>query len=146
MWVEKKGERFILHCKEFPNCQQVTMAWADRKKLKIDGGVISVKTSGDILTEDREKLRRIITSRLKKRMERQIGDTDEKVLRLFALICALIVYARNQPPALATFFDEVIPDILDSFPLSRWKAILKTSLKDMDTLLHEYYNDLDGIP
>jgi len=58
----------------------------------------------------------------------------------------LIIYARRQPAALGTFFDEIIPDILNSFPLNKWQTTLKKSLKDMDTLLKEHYTDLDNLP
>ena len=60
-------------------------------------------------------------------------------------VCALIVYSRQQPQALADFFDSLIPDIKDTFPLSRWEGILKSGAQDLKAAIEAYYEGIDSI-
>ena len=43
------------------------------------------------------------------------------------------------------FFDEIIPDIIEIFPLSMWRDILKSSAKDLKTAMHEYYEGVENL-
>ena len=138
-WVEEVAGRFVLHCIEVPNSQPMNMQYADRKYLLNNSGNIRLKTQEEI---DAEKYAALIDV-AKTRLSNKVGKYIDMELSQLAFICALIVYARQQPAALGVFFDSLIPDIIDIFPMSRWESILQGFAKDLKQFLTEYYNEID---
>ena len=140
-WVRIINNIFELHCVPVVNSHPVTMSYADREKLIINGGSIRLKTPEEIENERVERLMKIAKSKLTSKM----GELIDLNLSMLAFICALIVYARQQPQQLADFYDSIIPDIKDIFPLSRWETDLTQFGKNLKQFLNEYYNEIDGI-
>ena len=138
-WVEETAGRFVLHCIEVPNSQLVIMQYSDRKYLLNNSGNIRLKTQQEI---DAEKYAALIDG-AKTRLSNKVGKYIDLELSQLAFICALIVYARQQPAALGAFFDSLIPDIKDIFPMSRWELILQDFAKDLKQFVTEYYNEID---
>ena len=142
-WVETVQGGFVIHCVEIPNSRYIEMSYADRKNLVFNSDTLRVKTAEEIHTETHESGEVVLKTKLRTRLKAALGDVQDQQMQILAFVCALIVYSRQQPQVLADFFDEIIPDIKDCFPLNRWEAILKSGGKDLKTALIEYYEELD---
>jgi len=141
IWVRKTASGFQLHCVEVPGSQLVQMTYADRKNLTTNGGAVRIKTAEELEAERITKLVKLAKSKLSSRW----GEMVDLQLAELAMIAALIVYARNQPPQLGEFFDSIIPNILDAFPLNRWETILQNFLSDLKQFISDYYSEIDSI-
>jgi len=144
-WVEPKADGFVLHCVEVPGSKYLEFDYADRKRLILNGSSLRLKTATEIKNEDTEKKIRILKNKLRLKLLNSIGDAQDQNMQTLAFVCALIVYARNQPPALSAFFDQIIPDIVDMFPMGRWQETLKTGAKDLKAAMQEYYEGVDAL-
>ena len=144
-WVEKRSEGFVLHCVEVPGSTYLEFAYADRKLLIINGDALRLKTIEEVDAEQLEIKIKVLKNKLRLRLLNSIGDAQDQNMNTLAFVCALIVYARRQPAALGDFFDEIIPDIIEIFPLSMWRDILKSSAKDLKTAMHEYYEGVENL-
>ena len=143
-WVEKRSEGFVLHCVEVPGSTYLEFDYADRKLLIINGGSLRLKTIEEVDAEQLEIKIKVLKNKLRLKLLNSIGDTQDQNMNTLAFVCALIIYVRNQPPALADFFDEIIPDIIDIFPLATWKETLKAGAKDLKTAMQEYYEGIQN--
>ena len=144
-WVEKRSEGFVLHCVEVPGSTYLEFAYADRKLLVLNDGPLRLKTIEEVDAEKLEIKIKALKNKLRLRLVDLLGDAQDQNMNTLAFVCALIVYARTQPAALGAFFDEIIPDIIEIFPLSMWKEILKSSAKDLKTAMQEYYAGLENL-
>ena len=144
-WVESVEGGFVFHCVQVPNSQYIEMAYADRKYLIFNDGSLRLKTQEEIDSEIHKKDLLVLKTKLKGRLKETVGDIQDQHMQTLAFVCALIVYSRQQPQVLADFFDQIIPDIKDIFPLNRWEAILKSGGKDLKTAMQEYYTGVDGL-
>ena len=142
-WVETILGGFVLHCVKIPNSEYIEMAYVDRKYLVYNSGALRLKTQSEIDAETYDSGLLVLKTKLRTKLKVAMGDVQDQQMQILAFVCALIVYSRLQPQALADFFDEIIPDIKDCFPLNRWEAILKSGGKDLKTALIEYYEELD---
>lgn len=142
-WVEIGS--FILHCIQVSNSQYIEMSHADRKHLVLNGGSIRLKTPEEITIEQQEIQIQILKNKLRAKIQDSIGDIQDQHMHILAFVCALIVYARQQPQQLADFFDTLIPDIKDIFPLSRWETVLKQGAKDLKIAIEEYYEGMNNL-
>jgi len=140
-WVRISNNIFELHCIPVEYSQLVIMSYADRYNLTLNGGNIRIKTSGELEGERIDRLTQIAKSKLSRKM----GELIDLNLSMLAFICSLIVYARQQPQQLADFYDEIIPDIKDVFPLNRWEQDLKQFGRDLKQFINEYYAEIDDI-
>jgi len=140
-WIRINNNIFELHCIPVDYSQLVIMNYADRYNLTINGGSIRIKTDQEIIEEENNRLLRLAKSKLSKKM----GELIDLNLSMLAFICSLIVYARQQPQQLADFYDEIIPDIKDVFPLNRWEQDLKQFGRDLKQFINEYYAEIDDI-
>lgn len=141
LWVEKRGGGFILHVVKVPGSQNVVMTYEDRGRLIDDAGVFRLRTAEEVAIAERAAAIRIAKDRLK----RALNGHDDINHYQNMLILALIVYARRQPAAIATLFDEVISSAADAYPLDRVKADLKTFLSRLKARMTEYYAALDDL-
>jgi hypothetical protein len=139
IWVRSVGQSFELHCIEVANSILVSMTYGDRKNLTTNGSVIRLKTEEELYQENVE----ILTQIAKDRLNQKLGDQHMNALMF---IMSLIVYVRQQPQPLADFFDEIIPDIKDIFPMSRVEDLLKQAAKDLKVAMEEYWDEIDAIP
>lgn len=144
-WVEPIAGGFMLHAVRVPNSNYIEMAFEDRKHLQINGGVPSIKTPEQIAIEEQAEQIRLLKNALRIRLRGTVGDIQDQHMMSLAFICAIIVYARQQPQVLADFFDDIIPHIIDMFPLSRWEGILKTGAVDIKTAMEDYYEGMDQL-
>jgi hypothetical protein len=144
-WVESVLGGFVLHCIQIPNAEYIEMAYADRKYLVYNSGTLRLKTQEEIDAEIYNSDLLVLKTKLNSKLKESMGDIQDQNMQTLAFVCALIVYARLQPQALADFFDEIIPDIKDIFPLNRWQAILKQGGKDLKSAMIEYYTGVDGL-
>ena len=142
-WVETVLGGFVLHCVEIPNSEYIEMSYVDRKHLVFNSGVLRVKTQEEIDAEAYGSGLLVLKTKLRTKLKVAMGDIQDQQMQILAFVCALIVYSRLQPQALADFFDEIIPDIKDCFPLNRWESILKGGGRDLKAALIEYYEELD---
>ena len=74
-----------------------------------------------------------------------MGEITDIQLAMLSFIFALIVYARRQPQVLADFFDAIIPDIIDIFPMAKWETVLMNFAKDLKQFINEYHDEIDSI-
>jgi hypothetical protein len=144
-WVLLVNGGFELHCVEVPKSQLVQMNYADRKYLRMNGISIRLKTIEEISIELEQIKASAVKAKLRSKLNETIGDIHDQHQNSLALICALIVYSRQQPQALSDFFDDIIPDIKDTFPLNRVETILKKGAKDLKASMEEYWRDIDSI-
>jgi len=144
-WVERKTDGFILHCVEVPNSTYLEFAYADRKFLILNGGTLRLKTTEEIEAEKLEIKVKILKNKLRLKLLDSIGDAQDQNMQTLAFVCALIVYARIQPPVLGDFLDQIIPDIMEIFPLNRWEQTLKTGARDLKAAMVEYYEGVDAL-
>jgi hypothetical protein len=144
-WVESVLGGFVLHCIQIPNAQYIEMSFTDRKYLIYNDGSLRLKTQEEIDAEIYNADLLVLKTKLRTKLKETMGDIQDQHMQTLAFVCALIVYARLQPQALADFFDEIIPDIKDIFPLNRWETILKQGGKDLKTAMIEYYTGVDGL-
>ena len=144
-WVEPISGGFMLHAIKVPSSYYVEMAFSDREYLHINGGTPTVKTAEKIAIEKQANQIRLLKNKLRLRLFDLLGDTQDQNMNTLAFVCALIVYARMQPAALGEFFDEIIPDIIEIFPLNMWRDILKSSAKDLKTAMQEYYEGMENL-
>jgi len=146
IWVRLKNNVFELHCIQVVGSVLVSMTYADRYKLILNDGIIRLKTAEEIEQERIDKLIRIAKAKL----AQKIGSLSfEKLIDLnlsvLAFICSLIIYARQQPQYLSDFYDQIIPDIIDIFPLNRWESKLKAFGIDLKQFIEDYYDEIDAI-
>ena len=144
-WVESIPGGFMLHAVQVPNSNYIEMAFSDRQYLQINGGVPTIKTPEQIAIEEQGEQIRLLKSALKLKLRDTVGDIQDQHMMSLAFICAIIVYARQQPQVLADFFDDLIPHIVNMFPLSRWEDILKTGVTDIKTAMQDYYDGIDEL-
>ena len=88
---------------------------------------------------------KVLKNKLRLRLLNSIGDAQDQNMNTLAFVFALIIYVRNQPPALGTFFDEIIPDIIDIFPLATWRKTLKAGARDLKMAMQEYYGGVENL-
>ena len=136
-WIEKGN--FALHCVWVSNSQYFEMSYVDRKRLILSDSGLRLKTLEEITIEEQAVKIQKLKNKLKIKLRNSIGDIQDQNMNTLAFVCALIVYARMQPQQLGDFFDEIIPDIIEIFPLNIWKETLKSGAKDLKTAMQEYY-------
>ena len=144
-WVESIPGGFMLHAVHVPNSFYVEMAFDDRVYLHVNGGTPTVKTAEQIAIDEQSEQIRLLKNKLRLKLLNSIGDIQDQNMNTLAFVCSLIVYARLQPPVLAEFFDAIIPDIIEIFPLSTWEETLKTGAKDLKAAMQEYYAGLESL-
>lgn len=142
-WIEEGN--FALHCVRVSNSQYFEMSYVDRKRLVWEDSGFRLKTLEEIIIEEQAAKIQKLKNILKIKLRNSIGDIQDQNMNTLAFVCALIVYARLQPAALGTFFDEIIPDIVEIFPLSTWEQTLKSGAKDLKTAMQEYYAGLENL-
>jgi len=136
---------YELHVVPLPNSQLVAMTYSDRNRLITEVGIIRVKTIFEIDEEVLNTNRKILKNRLVKRLERGVGENVDQHMDILKLLFAIIVYARTGNAALGDFFDTIIPEIIDTFPLSRVRGELIQSVKNIKIDVDKYYTDLDAL-
>lgn len=142
MWVRKLPSGvFELHAVRVDNSQKVSMTYDQRKYLKSNSSKIRLKTQEEVDNDNTKNAKLALDATLK----RSLGDRGDLQIKTLVLLCSLIVYARQQPEPLSVFFDDIIPDIKDAFPLSRWGKILRASVKELKKFLDEYYRGIDEL-
>ncbi|MEW6670238.1 MAG: hypothetical protein AB1427_00960 [Thermodesulfobacteriota bacterium] len=147
IWVREPVPGFYeLHAVSVPGSQSVAMTYAQRANLTTDpGGAIRVKTPAEIDAERLSQEKQLLKNRLRKRLEAKTGDAPDQLADAYKLIFALIVYARTGSPVLGQFFDSLIPDIKDIYPLDHVQAALIQAAKDLKAEMAQYYAAIDGL-
>jgi hypothetical protein len=144
-WVLPTLGGFELHCIEIPNSYLIQMIYSDRKYLTLNSGSIRLKTQEEIDAESYNGKVQEIKTKQRAEIKLIVGDIHDQHMNTLALVCALMVYSRQQPQALADFFDQIIPDIKDMFPLNRVESILKNSARDLKIIMQDYWQNMDDI-
>jgi hypothetical protein len=144
IWVKiGSGGAFGLHCIDIGDCQLVAMAYSQRDLLINVSGLYAIKTPAEIEAERILALNQLAKARLVRKVKEQLGGIEEFQVHSLAFIAALIIYSRNQPPALAAFFDDIIPHIQDMFPMAQWETILKNSAQKLKAIITEYNANIE---
>jgi hypothetical protein len=145
MWVRYRGGVFELHCIEVKHSQLTTMQYSDRFNLTTNGKSIRLKTPQEIHDEELAAKKKAIFNERSGKLNSTIGDLEERHMRTLMLVLYLIEYSRQEPQALADFFDKIIPEIKDLFPLSRVEDLLERTVEDLKTAIEEYWLKMDEI-
>jgi hypothetical protein len=144
IWVKmSSGGGFELHCIDVGGCQLIPMAYSQRDLLINISGLYGLKTAEEIEAERIAEVNRRAKARMVAKVKSELGGIEEFQVHSLALIAALILYARHQPPALAAFFDDIIPHIQDMFPMSQWESILKNSAQKLKAIITEYNANIE---
>lgn len=144
IWIKMSaGGALELHCIDVGNCQLVTMAYSDRAILTNDNGTYRLKTAGQLEIERVVGVNQRAKTKLVSKVKAELGGIEEFQVHSLAFIAALIIYARNQPPALAAFFDDIIPGIQNMFPMAQWESILKNSAQKLKAIITEYNANIE---
>jgi len=139
IWVKiGAGGAFELHCIDIGDCQLVPMAYNQRELLINISGLYGLKTAEELEAERIVQVNQRAKAKLVRKIKAELGGTDEFQVHSLAFIAALIIYARNQPPVLGAFFDDIIPHIQDMFPMAQWESILKNSAQKLKAIITEY--------
>jgi type I site-specific restriction endonuclease len=146
IWIRRNNHGiFELHAVEFLNTTLITMQYDDRHRLRFNGINIYLATIQQLNDEIKVEAKILAKQKIFSEVNKQLGNMKDFALMNNAFLMALIVYSREQPQVLADFFDLIIPDIKDTFPLSRWENILKNYGKKLKVILQQYYDKLDEI-
>ncbi len=126
-----------------PIGQLVQMTYRDRNKLITQSdGKIRVKTVEELSVENLNLKRLLLKNQLRKRLENKTGDIEDQLADAYKLIFALIVYTRTNNSTLGNFFDSIINDVKEVYPLSRVRDKLAQIAKDLKAEMVEYYSKL----
>jgi len=139
IWVEKKSGIFILHAIEVPGAQLVAMTYADRKRLVDDAGTFRLKTQAEIDQEAQD----FDLAKAKARLKRIIADQDDHNHDVMALLFAIIYYVMTQNTQIETFFNSILDDIRDVYPLARVQETLKEHLAVHKAAVADYWVAVD---
>ena len=144
IWVRTSTSGALeLHCIDIGGCQLVTMTYNQRDLLINDAGTYRLKTVAELDAEQLAELLSRAKVKLSSRIKKELGGLEEFQLHTLAFVVALIVYARNQPPALGAFFDNLIPHIQAMFPMNRWENVLTNSAQKLKAIIEQYNEDTD---
>jgi len=142
IWVRHIGGAFELHAISVYGAQLVQMTWAERSNLKIDDGTIRLKTAIEIQQEETAKHNKLIKNILRKQLHSSTGQLEDQLQNAIVLICALIVYARTGNAQIEQFFDLLVPEIKDTFPLDKVQPIIMKHMKDLKIFMDEYWQNI----
>lgn len=122
------------------------LKWSDRKKLcKDSNNVFRIMTPEEISDKELEESLLILRRRLKLRFKEEIGTIDEQLFNIIALVLSLIVYSRQQPQILKDFYDKIIPEIKDAFPIEKVDDILTKACKSIKEIMEQYWESKEKL-
>ena len=142
IWVRHIGGVFELHAISVYGAQLVQMTWADRANLKVDNGTIRLKTVLEIQQEETAKHNKLMRNILRKKLHSTVGQLEDQVQNALVLTCALIVYTRTGNAQIEQFFDLLVPEIKDTFPLGKVQPIIMRHMKDLKIFMDEYWQNI----
>ena len=146
IWVEPIGKYFQLHAVQVPNSQLVAMQYRERVYLTRDpDGTIRLTTQQERDDMERIAAVRLLKDQLHGTLQREIGEIEDRLQDIYKLIFALIVYARTGNAQVEAFFDQLVPIIIDTYPLDRVRDELIAGLQKIKTAVEEYYQQLDEL-
>jgi len=137
MWVEQKGQSFILHAVEFPGTQKVIMDYTDRRRLVNDAGTYRLLS----LEELEEENAKMELARIKARNKLLIRDGDFEAV-ILTLIAHVIVYVRTQDKTIEQLFDDLTPMILEGHPLAEKDGPLQGILSRLEEFMENGQGNL----
>lgn len=142
IWVRHIGGGFELHAISVYGAQLIQMTWADRNRLMVDDGTIRLKTAIEIQQEETDKHNKLVKDTLRKKLHFATGRLEDQAQNALILICALIVYARTGNAQIEQFFDLLVPEIKDTFPLDKVQPLVMQHMKDLKIFMDEYWQNI----
>lgn len=140
-WVENLMGMFLLHCVELPNTYFVTMRYADRKALTLNGGHPRLSTPEEQANQQALAAIKAAKEELARLLNKQ-HTIYELCAFLLGLISILAIYAKTDDPALRTQIGTMIENNLPNFqalPLQKMLRNSGTKLSYIKDLLDSFY-------
>ena len=136
IWVRHiESNAFELHCVDVGNCQLVEMSYRQRRLLISNTGTYRIKTKRELEIDRVAEANQKSTAKMIAMIQSGFGCADVLQVHLFALIVFLIVYEKKPK---ADLFDNILPDIVEMFPVEKWEPILIDSVKKLKIIMKEY--------
>lgn len=148
MYVVHINNVFELHARsDIPNSQLVTMAYSDRKLLKVEGETIRIKTVQESKDELIKKLIHRVRSKAKVAMEKEMGLLVEQFMFTQRLTYVLIWALRTQNSQGLQFVDDYLTEMGKTFDIAdpNFKTQLIDDYKKIRNVIKDYYKDLGDI-
>jgi hypothetical protein len=148
IYVLRSENTFTLHAEYYEGVQEVeNLKWSNRKNLIYDEStqVIRLKTSQESNDDVVNELLSIARAKMFSGIKKEIGGYDEQIIAILVLLFSIIVYTRTGNQKLEDFFDDIIPDIKEIFPLEKVDKILKESVKLIKEVVEAYWEEKDKI-
>lgn len=139
MWVEPVNGTYRLHAVEVPGSALVPMSYNQRKLLKLNSGSPRIKTEFEIISDSEAEKVRQAQADLDRSQSERIGDLSQRVLTLYKLLFALLVWARTKNAAIEEFLDELVPIVKDIFPKEKFAAQVKSDVAELKIIMDKHY-------
>jgi len=127
IWVEKNGNKFILHCIDIGNCQLVDMTYNQRKNLINDNGTFRVKTANELGAEIEQNNEISKKACKRTKLRNQIGDRfvrEEHMQDLVHLVLDVVINNDNKSKQILTQYIEKTQNIkLNSLKTDKFLSI-----------------------
>lgn len=141
-WIRSIGSGFELHAIKVFGSQLVLMRYIDRKHLTLEGDFIRVKTSQELLDEQKAKFNTDLKIEMRNVLRKKIGDVEDLLMDTLVLVAALVVYVRTNDTTIGAWFDEMRPYIKNIFPQSEVETIVEQAMQDLKIAVNDYYDNL----
>ncbi len=148
MYVSCENNVFELHARsDIPNSQLITMAYSDRRFLKVDTGTIRLKTPQETSDELIAKLLYRVKCKARTAMKKQAGMVVEQFMFNQRLMYVLIWSLRTGNAQGLQFVDDYLTVMGSIFDIADpdFKADLIADYKKIKTVIKDYYDDLGDI-
>lgn len=139
IWVEVVNGTYRLHAVAVPGAVLVPMTYRQRKMLMLNGGSPRLKTIAEATAEAEAEQARQAQDDLDRSQNERIGDLSQRVLRLYQLLFALLVWARTQDKTVEAFLNELVPLVKDIFPKDKIAEGIKADLVELKIIMDEHY-------
>jgi hypothetical protein len=148
MYITCENNVFELHARsDIANSQFVTMAYSDRRFLKVDAGTIRLKTPQETSDEVTAELIHKIKSKAMAAMKRQAGMVVEQFMFNQRLMYVLVWSLRTGNAQGLQFVDDYLAEMGSIFDVADpdFKADLIADYKKIKNVIKDYYDELGGI-
>jgi len=135
IWVRYNGYAFDLHAIEVPNSQKVGMSYKDRDRLVVDEGTIRLKTEGEVQLEKQGMAAQMVGNRLRKALQRTVGDPQEQLADAYKLINLLVMALIGKDKDAKDLLTEMLDDIGQTYSTPDIAKDLKQCVKDRKKIL-----------
>jgi hypothetical protein len=131
--------RFGLHCVSVAGSQLVTMTYADRKNLVMDGGAIRVKTASELAIEEIRDSNGMLKTRLRSALTQEIGDIPDNIADVNKLIFIILESIVGGSADATSFLNELLLILRETYDYTDAKSTLLSNAPILQDELSTYY-------